>query len=334
MVAPPMSSNSCVISNAKVLVNANSVLSALACVASLLTVIAIVLLKVYRKFLYRLTLYVAVTSFCYVLTLGISVLPLNISDSSVTIKNGWDGTCAFIGGAHQYFYFSNTVAIVWICMYTTRMGFKKQTAEYQPLEEEVSVPLYVRLLSHKGEVIGCITLALLPAAMFWYPYLERAYGMTGIWCWMVPGNSTASGSTLLAYRVLSRLPTIIATLLCVCLLLCLQLRLCYVGTHVAYWRPIKTVALVLAYPILFAIPSIGSMVHAILPTTTSDCVVLNNLEMFFLSLFYFSAISLPVLFLLQWDVRLTITRRYGDLQTDPSTVSVSREVSMASAQYQ
>lgn len=317
----------CTVSNANALIVANSVLSTAACIASLLTVITIILLKVYRKFLYRLSLYLAITSFFYVLTLGISVLPVNVKGSTIGVRPGWNDTCALIGGAHQFFYFSNTVAILWICMYTTKLGFTRNQAEaYQPLDDEAVQPLCAVLYAHKGELIGCVMLVLLPAVLFWYPYINEAYGLAGVWCWMDTTNAHASETELLVFRVLSRLPSIIATLLCVVLLLSVQLRLCRAGTHWAYWRPIKTVAIVLAYPILFAIPSIGSMMHVFLPKWTSDCNLLNDMEMLFLSLFYLSSMSLPVLLLLQWDVRLTISRQYGDLQD--GTVSVSNETSL------
>ncbi|KAL5497637.1 hypothetical protein EMCRGX_G014146, partial [Ephydatia muelleri] len=323
-----MASSCSIVPNAKALIIANSVLSAVACVASLVTVATVLCLKVYRKFLYRLTLYLATTSFLYVLTLGLSVLPMNVNGTSISVKNGWNTTCALIGGAHQFFYFSNTAAIVWICVYTTKLGFRRNQSEmYQPLEEDEDRRLCAVLSSHKGEVVGCILLVLLPAALFWYPYTEGGYGAEGVWCWMDASNSQTSSALLLAFRVLSRVPSIITTLLCVGLLLSVQLRLCYLGTHWAYWRPIKTVAIILAYPILFAIPSIGSMLHVFLSKWSKDCSLNNDMEMFFLSLFYFSSISLPVLLLLQWDIRLTISRKYGDLQIDNDS-SVSRETSI------
>lgn len=323
-----MASSCSTVSNAKALIIANTVLSTVACVASLLTIATVVLLKVYRRFLYRLALYLATTSFLYMLTLGISVLPVNVNGASISIKNGWNTTCALIGGAHQFFYFSNTVAIVWICLYTVKLGFTRNQSEmYQPLEEETDRRLCTVLSSHKGEVVGCILLVLLPAVVFWYPYLEGAYGMMGVWCWMDAKNNKTSDNVLLVFRVLSRLPSIITTLVCVGLLLSVQLRLCHLGTHWAYWRPIKTVAIILAYPILFAIPSICSMIHVFLPKWIKDCSLLNYVEMFFLSLFYFSSISSPVLLLLQWDVRLTISRKYGDLQSGYQS-SISKETSM------
>ena len=333
--------STCNVSNAKALIIANSVLSTAACASSLFAIAVVVLLKAYRRFLYRLTLYLAITSFFYVLVLGISVLPVSVNGSTISTKSGWTVTCALIGGLHQYFYLSNTLAIFWICLYTTKVGLtRKQTETYHPIEGEHKLGLCAVLSSCKCELFGCIVLALLPATVFWYPYIDGAYGMAGVWCWMDTKNDKATLGRLLAYRIVSRLPSVMATLVCLSLLLCVQFRLCYMGTQWAYWRPVKTVALILAYTILFALPSIGSMLHTLLPSWTTDCNVLNNMEMFFLSLFYLSSMSLPILLLLQWDIRLTISRRYNDirltifrrykdLQSDKATLlPSSSEVSM------
>ena len=168
-----------------------AVISSLACLA---TIILFVVVKAYRSYVHRLTLYLAITSLFFAVSLGISMAPINTDRLPISPRNGWGDTCIAFGFLTQYFVYSSTLATLWLCanvfalsVFNVKIGKRGCTCE----------------------VGGYLVIFFVPCLVFWIPILNNSFGQTSVWCWIrcVPqvGSLTfaASLGPLLALYLIS-----------------------------------------------------------------------------------------------------------------------------------
>ena len=141
--------------------------SALAVIACAIAVILIIVLKLYKKFLNRLVLYLMVAAGSYSVAFILAITPVYHSNGGVQVREGLDGLCAAFGFFNQMteWIFHGTMA--WVIVYLTLMAVFKYQAD-----------------KPKHEVSGLVIILLLPLIINWIPFVNKMYGLSGIWCWI------------------------------------------------------------------------------------------------------------------------------------------------------
>ena len=295
------------------LVTATGVLAAASCAISLTGIALIVYVKAYKHFLYRLTFHLVLASFMRAFFIGASAIPVDIArsnDSHVVPFSGTDELCAFIGGARQYTYLWCAVAVVWTCLYIIRKGYwVSKKRGYEDITDSKESKWLLTIRRHKYEITGHVAVALLPTLVFWIPYTEGAYGISGPWCW-VHENDGKHDAGLLAFRIVFRLPAIIGSITCITLMSCIVGKYCRKARLEGDpWQlvAVRRVAPVMIYPIVFAFASVASILHPIVREKPhDDSSTANNIEMTFLTIFFIYDVSITLSLFLHKDIRTTL----------------------------
>ena len=156
-----------------------AVVGSLGCMA---TIVMVIQSEVYRSYIHRLTLYLAITSLFTALSTGIAVLPVDTNSTPLSLRegSGWNGTCVAFGFLVQYFTFSSTFATVWIssnvfALVMCRVQITKQ---------------------RKCDVAGLLFIFLLPLLVAWIPFINDTFGRIAVWCWVKDRCYKGPGHTL------------------------------------------------------------------------------------------------------------------------------------------
>ena len=319
---------------------ATGVLAAISCTASIAGIALLVYLKGYKHFLYRLTLHLAFASFMRSLFIGLSVIPVDVAlsnDTDIVPLPGTDGLCAFIGGIRQYTYLWCAAAIMWACLYVIKKGcWVSQKRGYDDITDSKENKWILLIKRHKYEIAGHLTAALVPSLVFWIPYIQRAYGLNGPWCWIHEYDGDHGGNGLFAFRIVFRLPVIIGSLTCVLLMSYILGKYCRKARlQDDHWQLIaaRKVAPIMIYPIFFALASVASILHPIveraLHSTNTDAV--NEIEMVFLTVFFIYDMSIPLSLFLHKEIRVSLSHRCacgrlgGEGRINPDHTSMADE---------
>ena len=301
--------------NIRQLVTATGVLAAASCATSLTGLALIVYVKGYKHFLYRLTFHLALASLMRAFFIGASAIPVDVARSNgsdVAIFPGTVGLCAFMGGARQYTYLWCATAVMWTCLYVIKKGCWVSTKRgYEDITDLKENKWIIVIKRHKYEISGHVIVALLPTLVFWIPYADGAYGISGPWCW-VHENDGKHDAGLLAFRIVFRLPAIIGSITCITLLSYIVGKYCRKArVQGDPWQlaAVRKVAPVMIYPIIFAIASIASILHPIVRTQLQNREVTNkanDVEMIFLTIFFIYDASITLSLFLHKDIRGTL----------------------------
>ena len=149
-----------------------------ACLAAILLVLTT---KAYRQYVFRLLLYLSAASFFSSLVDGLELLSMEPGKHAVYQRDGWKDVCATAGFLHLYGIWLILGLSSWIGVYLLLVSFFKG---------------YL-LKNAMGEVFGIIVVIFFPLTIIWLPFLHGMYGLTGIWCDIMPseGGYGVSNST-------------------------------------------------------------------------------------------------------------------------------------------
>ena len=166
----------CGLMTAKDAMLAVAVSSSAAAIGSISAMAAVVIattivLKGHTSYAYRITLYLAILNLLDRIMIGLELLPVNFhglgnSSSTVTLRNqsGWGKACTAIGFLSQYLGLSKSLVLLWLCLYVFALAtFQAQV---------------------RNEVVGLLSVLLIPLVIVWIPFLGDAYGLMGTWCWI------------------------------------------------------------------------------------------------------------------------------------------------------
>ena len=152
-----------------------AVISSLACLATIALVVAV---RAYRSYIHRLTLYLAITSLCFAVSLGLSVAPVDTDSYPISLRSGWNDTCIAFGFLIQYFSLSSALSTLWICINVFALSV-----------------FNVKAGRCGCEVIGYLIIFFIPCLVFWIPVVSNSFGQTSVWCWI---RCSSSGGDSLA----------------------------------------------------------------------------------------------------------------------------------------
>ena len=215
----------------------------------LVAIIIVFVLKKYKKFAYRLVIYLMASTFLISISQVLGVLPLAQNNEEVRIKDGWGGMCAFIGYLEVVFTWMEHLLIAWITICLLMMVFQRPNR-----------------YSARYEVVGVVVWLGVPLVICWLPFTSSSYGHNGLSCSIKDINEDCNGTfisgpiyqffmyylpftLLVLFNAISF--TVVAVFLCKHILLSRETA----ATTTTYfstqqWKKIKQTLPLLFYPII------------------------------------------------------------------------------------
>ena len=286
-----MSTNLCNVtelSTARRYVAINYVFAVVASVACLATIVLVITAKAHRTYIHRLTLYLAIASFLSAVSLGLSVVPVNLADP-ISLRDGWNSTCVVFGFLVQYFGLSSALATIWICINVFLLAICQ-----------------VKLGQRKFEIAGPLIIFLAPALVSWVPAVNGSYGLTTVWCWIqgrcYKGWKNVAGMMLGA----SVGPILVMYLLSLAMIAAIAVRLFaqlqkkpFKGTHRA---ALKEVLPLLIYPGTYSLV-LAAAAFSVLYFSLEDTLDASDAVAVVLNVFQAIRVLLPLSFVAHPSVR-------------------------------
>ena len=149
------------------LIYLNTAFAVIGCLAALSAVLLILLTRAYHQYVHRLQLYLAILCLGFAAAVGLETLPVSTDvNATVTVREGWGDACVAIGCIVQYFAFSLTFCMLWICAYVFTVAVCR-----------------MQLRRLRYEISGLVIVLTLPTLVAWIPLIHGSYGLGRVWCW-------------------------------------------------------------------------------------------------------------------------------------------------------
>ena len=253
-------------------------LSSIDILLSLFAIGLIVRLKFYKKFVYRLVMYLMAVNIMKALCMIINIIPVEVTDDCAIIKNGtgWTELCAAIGYLDIVAAWMNHFVIIWIMLYMLKLSWQLQCL---PSNQQATPP---SKKSHTREIIGVVFLVVSPFLFCWIPFVKNMYGISGLWCFIKTKCDSHNGCkdfqhlSLTLMMIMFYGPLIgifIFGLICLVIILILLQKS---STHLhgavrqRYRSSMKEIGLVLIYPIVYCLFCFFPLVNRIYSTTHTN----------------------------------------------------------------
>lgn len=295
-----MDNNSCLtVHEAQVYIAVNSLFASLGSLANLVTIVLIVWTKAYRKHIHRLTLYLATIGLFFSLAVGLEVAPVDSSGSgngTLKVREGWNGACEAIGFVAQHIGLSRSLAVLAVCFHVFLLAICQ-----------------VKLKRRLYEAAGVTCVILLPTLLSWVPFVNRTYGLIGVWCWIgddcaAPSRDTFGSRLRIGAAVIGDVVPItvsVALIGAVTGVFCWRLRDPF-GLRKQHVLALRELLPLLCYPLASAVSLFFGMINsAVLDSNQSRYAG----EMVAVCLMQIAALFLPLSFLLHPSIRRNIRSR-------------------------
>ena len=143
--------------------------SILAATACCLAVLLIIFFKAHRRFVHRLTLYLAIVAFIYSVIFALQILPVKDHCGYVVVRQ--EGLCTALGFLVEYSAWVMLLFMCWITLHIFMLAVLKRNYKSKKYEA--------------GGVIACHVGPLLFSVI---PFINfkngTMYGLAGAWCWI------------------------------------------------------------------------------------------------------------------------------------------------------
>ena len=138
-------------------------------VACVLAIIFIIASKVYKKFVYRLTLYLIVVALLEPVVSILDVVPVHRNGTVVAVRSGFEGFCSVVGFLSVVVTWMELLVICWIVLYLVMVLVFRHNAN---------------AVKVKHEACGLAVVSLLPLLVTWVPFVKNMYGLSEETCWI------------------------------------------------------------------------------------------------------------------------------------------------------
>ena len=250
--------------------------------ASILVVCLILISKNYKRFVYRLVMYLMIVNSLQALCQVLELTPVQVTeDEQVLIRNGtgWSDMCAALGFLDMVTSWMGNLIIVWIMLYMLVLS-------WQLHQVAVSISGEVRQQkssSRYKETLG-VLLLFSPFLFSWIPFAMDMYGLSGLWCWIKTVNSEKDdcNDSGFAHRSLALIVSLfygplvlviafgIVCMVTVILLLCRSTRKLHGANCDRYNQAIRNVGIVLIYPVIYCLFCVFLLINRIYSSTHSE----------------------------------------------------------------
>ena len=243
------------VDEAKQMITPQSAVATVESAACIITILLIVALRAYRKYVHRLSLYLAIVNLALSTSVGLGVITVDTGkagNTTVSVKDGWNDVCIVLAYFVQYSSTACTFVMSWVCLYVF-----------------VLAVFNVQLKERSHELGGVlITAFVFPALFSWELFIGQNYGLSSVFCWIKTScnSSTDLGVVfLLGFNGLQALMGILSLLsiLVVAAMFCRRAL-----NHSSYlqhqhWKALKEVLPLLIYPTLFSLVSVAGIVQTL-----------------------------------------------------------------------
>ena len=218
-----------------------------ASVACILAVIFILASKVYKKFVYRLTLYMIIVALVHPVVLILDVLPVYRNGTVVAVREGFESFCSLVGFLYVVTEWMELLVICWIVLYLVMVLVFRHSAN---------------AVKVKHEACGLAVVLLLPLVVAWLPFVKNMYGLSDVTCWIKLSENSACDYDYIGLTFLfvfyygPNFCVGMATLVTLCTILIVMCRRAMrqeqgVGQQSVYQQGVKEVLLLLLYLFLY-----------------------------------------------------------------------------------
>ena len=247
------------------------ILNCVGILASILVVFLILISKYYKRFVYRLVMYLMIVNSLQALCQILELTPVQVSmNEQVSVRNGtgWSQMCAALGFFDMVTSWMGNFVIVWIMFYMLVLSWRLHRLALRGSNDtRHSSTTFRQNPSGKCmEAIGVLLLLFSPFLFSWIPFTMDMYGLSGLWCWIKTAEkSNGCSDTKFAHKSLALIISmfygplvVIITFGFVCmvtiiLLLCRSAKSLHGGNRDRYNEGIKSMGIVLVYPIIYCL---------------------------------------------------------------------------------
>ena len=233
----------------------------LACI----TVVTLILLfRGYKRFIFRLVIYLMAAVGIHATAHILDGLPVDRGKELISIKPGWHAACKAFAVLDQTGHLTVTFAILWIILHLNLSLCRlRRLQKGIPLKRvEIGRPQKIS----RGELLGTCLVFLLPFVVNWIPFVWNMYGLTGTFCWIrMMRYQSCEDRQLSIILMLSMyyVPILLASVLAFLTMLLIMAVMCRGSVQMMgiaqlrYRRSMKEVCFVVIYPALFILLSAG-----------------------------------------------------------------------------
>lgn len=259
-------------------------LNCIGILSSILVVCLIFISKNYKRFVYRLVVYLMIVNSLQALCQILELTPVQVTeDETVSIKNGtgWSDMCAALGFLDMVTSWMGNFIIVWIMLYMLVLSWRLHRLAISDSSEVIIRQTASRRYK---EMIGVLFLLFSPFLFSWIPFAMDMYGLSGLWCWIKTVNGIENGCNdrRFAHKSLALIVSmfygplvliIIFGFICMVLiisLLCRSTKNLYGANCQRYNQGVKNVGIVLVYPVIYCLFCIFLLINRIYSSTHSE----------------------------------------------------------------
>ena len=145
----------------------------------------IILFKFYKKFVYRLVMYLMVVNIMQAVCIIAQMIPIEVTDSNCTrlrSGQGWREACAALSYLHIVVDWIHHLVIIWIMLYMLKLSW--QLHHLQSNQQPTTLNPRLHKISCFREIAGSIFLIFSPFLICWFPFVMNMYGISGPWCFI------------------------------------------------------------------------------------------------------------------------------------------------------
>lgn len=167
-------------------IGAKAAVGSLAFVSCLLVIFSIVWFKAYKRFGYRLILYLMIANLLLSISHVLGVIPIDYDydEQIASVREGWETACAVFGFLNEFSMWMANCMIVWIVFYlqssVQRFISLYRVQYYQPLNS-ISQSKRFGIWEICRVLIACF---IMPIILNWIPFIWNMYGFSGLSCWI------------------------------------------------------------------------------------------------------------------------------------------------------
>ena len=272
------------------------------------SILVIVKTRTYRLFVHRLTLYLAFSGILLSLTLVLEILPVDLNQNRAKVKAGLENLCVFAGFLRQYMVFLQALTVVWICFYIFQLVVRES-----------------QLKQLKYELIGVITVVLVPFLFTWEPFITNSYGLRETRCWIIDDNCFDPYDIAFVYVLaINLIPSLLLTILSLVLICVALVSLTKktIGRNLQrhHWLAIKEILPLTIFPSVYLAIVLGRIVAVLSGKFSYDVADA------FLVLEQASSFAVPLSLLVRVNVRRRLCRyRQGEAgEMEPFTTTTMK----------
>ena len=250
--------------------------------ASLLVILLIGVMKVYKQFVYRLVLYLMAVNALQALFQILELIPIQVTENDyVLVRNstGWQEVCSVVGYLDIGVVWMGNLVIIWTMLYMLSLSWQLHRLQASNHNETQQGRTRV------CEIIGVLFVILSPFSFNWIPFVVHMYGPSDFMCWIKTvgkngcGNSKIEHWSIALMMVMFYGPIVaIVTFGLVCLVAIILLlhrtsKHLHGGIRQRYQSSMKEMGMLLVYPIIYCIfcsIMLGTRIYAFVHTSTTD----------------------------------------------------------------